>query len=183
SGGRLTIATAGSLGTSTEYTLDGTRYIDPCDSLPLPLPCPDALAEFKTEIGGQQAAAGRGSQVSAVTKSGTNDFHGDLFEFVRNDLFTARSYFATKGSTLKRNQFGGTVGGPIKKNKLFFFAGYQGTTVRQDPADTRAFVPTAAMLAGDFTTFASPACNSGRSLTLRAPFVSNRISPTLFSPA
>ena len=53
---------------------------------------------------------GRGAQVSAVTKSGTNEFHGDLFEFVRNDLFNARNYFATKGSTLKRNQFGGTVG-------------------------------------------------------------------------
>src|SRR5438477_4487302 len=157
--GRLTISSAGSLGTATEYTLDGIRHVDPYDGVPLPLPFPDALAEFKTEIGGQSAQQGRGSQVSAVTKSGTNAFHGDLFEFVRNDLFNARSYFATKSSTLKRHQFGGTVGGPIKKNKLFFFAGYQGTTVRQDPADTRAFVPTAAMLAGDFTTFASPACN------------------------
>src|SRR5207244_10041546 len=137
SGGRLTIATAGSLGTSTEYALDGARYIDPCDSLPLPLPCPDALAEFKTEIGGQQAAAGRGSQVSAVTKSGTNDFHGDLFEFVRNDLFNARNYFATKGSTLKRNQYGGTAGGPILKNRLFFFGGFQGTKIRTDPNDIR----------------------------------------------
>ena len=84
------------------------------------------------------AQQGRGSQVSAVTKSGTNEFHGNLFEFVRNDLFNARNYFATKGSTLKRNQFGGTVGGPIIRNKLFFFGGYQGTTLRQDPSDMRA---------------------------------------------
>src|SRR5204862_674464 len=123
----------------------------------LPLPFPDALSEFKTEIGGQSASQGRGSQVSAVTKSGTNQFHGDLFEFVRNDLFNARQYFAVKNSTLKRNQFGGTFGGPILKNKLFFFGGFQGTTIRQDPANAFSFVPTPAMLAGDFSTFASPA--------------------------
>src|SRR5437667_4509822 len=111
---------------------------------------------FKTEIGGQQASAGRGSQVSAVTKSGTNNIHGDLFEFVRNDLFNARNYFATKQSTLKRNQFGGTVGGPVIKNKLFFFAGYQDTINRQDPADTISFIPTPAMMAGDWTAFVSP---------------------------
>src|SRR6266581_3270978 len=131
--GRLLISSAGSLGTSTEYTLDGIRHVDVWDGFPMPLPFPDALAEFKTEIGGLGASQGRGSQVSSVTKSGTNQFHGDLFEFVRNDLFNARSYFAIKGSTLKRNQFGGVVGGPVIKNKLFFFAGYQGTTLRQDP--------------------------------------------------
>src|SRR5262245_34563623 len=180
--GRLTISTAGGLGTSTEYALDGARYIDPFDSLPLPLPFPDALAEFKTEIGGQQASAGRGSQVSAVTKSGTNNLHGDLFEFVRNDLFNARNYFATKGSTLKRNQYGGTLGGPMIKNKVFFFGGFQGTKIRQDPADIRSFVPTAAMLAGDFTAFASAACNARGAITLRSPFINNRIDPALFSP-
>src|SRR5205823_12838167 len=124
-GTTLAIATAGSIGTGTDYTLDGIRHIDPYDSLALPLPFPDALAEFKTEIGGQSAQQARGSQVSAVTKSGTNAFHGDLFEFVRNDLFNATTYFAVKGSTLKRNQFGGTIGGPILRDKLFFFGGYQ----------------------------------------------------------
>src|SRR5436190_3630306 len=109
--GRLTISTAGAMGTSIDYTLDGARHIDPYDGLGLALPFPDALAEFKTELGGQQASAGKGSLVSAVTKSGTNQIHGDAFEFVRNDLFNARQYFALKASTLKRNQFGGTVGG------------------------------------------------------------------------
>src|SRR5882672_912722 len=179
---RIAISAAGALGTATEYTLDGIRHVDPYDGVPLPLPFPDALAEFKTEIAGMAASQGRGSQVSAVTKSGTNDFHGDLFEFVRNDLFNARSYFATKGSTLKRNQFGGTIGGPVIKNKLFFFGGFQGTKLRQDPADTRQFVPTASMLAGDFTAFSAPACNAGRQITLRAPFVNNRVDPASFSP-
>src|SRR5204863_3732929 len=76
----------------------------------------------------------------------------------------------------------GMIGGPVIKNKLFFFGGYQGTTLRRDPADVRQFVPTAAMLAGDFTAFTSPACNAGRQITLRAPFVNNRIDPAMFSP-
>ena len=177
---RLSISSAGSLGTATEYLLDGIRHVDPYDGVPYPLPFPDALAEFKTDLGGSGGAQGRSSQVSAVTKSGTNNFHGDLFEFVRNDLFNARSYFAIKGSTLKRNQFGGTIGGPILKNKLFFFGGYQGTTLRQDPANTQQWVPTAAMLAGDFTAFSSPACNAGRQIALKAPYVNNRIDPASF---
>src|SRR5437867_8112533 len=180
--GRLLLSSAGARGTAGEMTLDGISHISPYDAYPLPLPFPDALSEFKTEIGGMSAQQARGSQASAVTKSGTNEFHGDLFEFVRNDLFNATSYFATKSSTLKRHQFGGTAGGPIVKNRLFFFGGYQGTTLRQDPQDTRQFVPTAAMLAGDFTAFAAPVCNAGRPITLRAPFVNNRVDPSLFSP-
>src|SRR5438093_274911 len=190
-GTRLAIATAGSIGTGTDYTLDGIRHIDPYDSLALPLPFPDALAEFKTEIGGQSASQARGSQVSAVTKSGTNSLHGDLFEFVRNDLFNATTYFAAVDpvtgkkvhSTLKRNQFGGTLGGAIVKNRLFFFGGYQGTTIRQDPQNLKQYLPTPAMLAGDWTAFASPACNAGRQINLAAPFVANRIDPSQFSRA
>jgi hypothetical protein len=180
--GRLLISTAGALGTSMETTLDGIRHVDTYDGYPMLLPFPDALAEFKTEIGGTSAQQWKQAQASAVTKSGTNQFNGDLFEFVRNDLFNARNYFATKGSSLKRNQFGGTIGGPIIKNRLFFFAGYQGTTLRQDPSDIRQFVPTAAMLAGDFTAFTAPACNAGRQLALKAPFANNRVDPALFSP-
>src|SRR5437867_9554836 len=188
--GRLTISSAGALGTATEYTLDGIRHVDPYDGVPLTLPFPDALAEFKTEIGGMSAQQARSSQVSAVTKSGTNAFHGDLFEFVRNDLFNATTYFAAvdpttgekKHSTLKRNQFGGTIGGPLLKNKLFFFGGYQGTTLRQDAKNLRSFVPTAAMLAGDFTAFASAACNTKGAVTLKAPFQNNKIDPRLFDP-
>ena len=70
---------------------------------------------------------------------------------------------------MKRNQYGATFGGPIKNDKLFFFGGYQGTNTRVIPTDTRAFVPTAAMLAGDFTAFTSPACNDGKQITLTGP--------------
>ncbi len=181
--GRLLISSAGALGPATDYTLDGIRHVDAWDGQGMPLPFPDALAEFKTESTGLNAQQSRSTAVSAVTKSGTNAFHGDLFEFVRNDLFNARNYFATTHSTLKRNQFGGTIGGPIQKNRLFFFAGYQDTILRQDPNDVRQFVPTAAMMAGDFTAFTSAACNARGQVTLRAPFANNRIDPSLFSPA
>ena len=109
-----------------------------------------------------------GASVNSVTKSGTNQFHGNLFEFVRNDLFNARSYYSETRSTLKRNQFGGTLGGPIVSNRIFFFGGYQGTTLRQDPADSLSYVPTAQMLAGDFTVAASAQCRAAGAITLRA---------------
>ena len=187
---RIAISAAGSLGFGTSYQLDGIRHIDSYDGQSMPLPFPDALQEFKVETSGLSAQNARGSSVGAVTKSGTNDIHGDLFEFVRNDLFNATSYFAAVGpdgkkvrSTLKRNQFGGTVGGPIVKNKLFYFGGYQGTILRQDPRDTRSFIPTPAMLAGDFTAITSTGCNAGRQINLAAPFVNNRIDPATFSKA
>src|SRR6266850_897199 len=78
---------------------------------------------------------------------------------------------------LNRNQFGGTLGGPLVRNKLFFFGGYQATTTHQQPAANIAWVPTAQMLAGDFTAFASPACNGGRQVALRGGFENNRIDP------
>ncbi len=183
--GSVQTSVAGGLNTGTVYLLDGAMHNDPFTNLNLPLPFPDALEEFKVETSALSASHGMysGATVNVVTKSGTNQFHGDLFEFVRNDLFNARNFFAVKNSTLKRNQFGGVIGGPILSNKLFFFAGYQETTVRQDPNNAIAYVPSAAMLAGDFTAFTSPQCSSGGQITLRAPFVNNRIDPARFSKA
>jgi carboxypeptidase family protein len=180
---RGNVSVAGGLNTGLNYTLDGASHNNPFDNGYLSMPFPDALQEFKVETGatGAQNGVKSSGSVSLVTKSGTNEFHGNLFEFVRNGKFNARNAFATKRDTIKRNQYGGTLGGPIMKSKLFFFGGYQGTRIRQDPSDLISFVPTAAMLAGDFTTFASPACNSGRQITLRAPFVNNRVDPAAFS--
>src|SRR5499426_563781 len=128
--GQQNIRVAGGLSGSVRYSLDGALHTNPYDNLSLPLPFPDALQEFKVETSALNASQGgsSGAQASAVTKSGTNEFHGDLFEFVRNDLFNATPYFGVidstgnkKHSTLKRNQFGGILGGPIVKNKVFFF--------------------------------------------------------------
>jgi hypothetical protein len=122
-----------------------------------------------------------GAVINLVTKAGANQIHGDLFEFLRNRDFNARNASALARDSLKRNQFGGVIGGPVRKNKLFFFAGYQGTWSKSDPPEIINFVPTQAMLNGDFTSLASPACN-GRQITLGAPFVNNQILPSLLSP-
>ena len=183
------IAVAGSAGYGVDYTLDGANHVSYVTGSTMVMPFPDATQEFKVETSGVTAQRGNSTAVAVVTKSGTNELHGSLFEFLRNDLFNATNFFAAvdpqtgkkKQSTLKRNQFGGTVGGPIVRNQLFFFGGYQGTTRRQDPLDRRAFIPTAAMLAGDWTAVTSPACNNGQQITLRAPFVNNRVDPALYS--
>jgi hypothetical protein len=184
--GGVQISIGGGLGYGVSYSLDGSMHGNPNDGSQMPLPFPDALEEFRVDASGSPASGGRlksSGAVNAVTKSGTNELHGDGFYFVRNYLFNARNAFAAQRDSLKRNQYGGTLGGPILQNKLFFFGGYQGTLTRSDPGNLTAYVPTAAVLAGDFTGFASAACNAGRPVTLRAPFVNNRIDPATFSQA
>jgi hypothetical protein len=191
-GGRA-IAVAGGQSFGVAYMLDGATHNNPYDNLNLPLPFPDALQEFKLETSSTTASNGvhSSASVNAVTKSGTNTFHGDLFEFVRNHRFNATNRFnlpdpktgKRKSDGLSRNQFGGTFGGPVRTDRLFFFGAYQGTRLRETPADLIAFVPTAAMLSGDFTEYyASPLCVRPPQ-PLRAPFVDNRIDPSRFSPA
>src|SRR5438128_3857852 len=190
--GGVRISVAGGLPTGVGYSLDGATHNNPQENVNLPLPFPDALQEFRVATSGLTAQNGvhSAAAVNAVTKSGTNQFSGNAFEFLRDHRFNAKSPFAAIGPDgkrlddgLKRNQFGGTLGGPILKDKLFFFGAYQATVIRQRPVENIQFVPTASMLAGDFTDFASPACNGGRQVTLRGPFVNNRVSPSAFSPA
>jgi Carboxypeptidase regulatory-like domain len=190
--GGVNISVAGGLNFGVAYTLDGSMHNDVNNNANLPMPFPDALQEFSVATGGLSAQNGMhsGASVNAVTKSGTNSLHGNAFEFVRDKRFNATDPFAAidpatgerKNEGLVRNQFGGTVGGPVIRDRLFFFGGYQGTTVTRTPAANITYIPTAAMLAGDFTTFASAACQ-GRDVALRGGFVNNRISPNAFSPA
>jgi hypothetical protein len=108
-------------------------FDDAPDKAGVPVPSPDALMEFKVQTGLYDAEMGRqgGAVINVVTKSGTNKFHGTLYEFLRNDDLNANEFFRNSTGqprgTLKQNQFGGTIGGPIKKDKLFFFFSYQGT--------------------------------------------------------
>ena len=185
----VVVSVAGGNGDTTAYLLDGVMWQDPYNSLSLPLPFPDALQEFKVETSAAPSQYGfhAGATVNAVTKSGTNEYHGDLFEFVRNGDLNARDFFAAVRDTLKRNQFGGVIGGPVLprfKNKLFFFGGFQRTSLRSDGTQNTAFIPTPAAVTGDFTALASAACNNGVPKTLSSSlgFVSNKISPALLNP-
>jgi len=180
----VNISVAGGMHNGLTYLLDGASHNDPINGLNLPLPFPDALQEFKLETSSLTAQYGQHSAgaVNAVTKSGTNGFHGDLFEFFRNGNLNALNFFAKVPDQLKRNQFGGTIGGRIIRDKLFFFGSYQGTRMIGTVAPQFAFLPTQQMLNGDWTAIASAACNGGRPLTLKAPFTNNQISPSAFSP-
>src|SRR5438445_7433001 len=119
------------------------------------LPPPDAIQEFRTEENSMSAEFGRGgAAVNVVVKSGTNQLHGGLFEFIRNDVLDARNYFASPPPSpkpgFKRNQFGFFLGGPIKKDKTFIFGDYQGSRLRESQPFLST-VPTAAERSGDFT--------------------------------
>src|SRR5438094_2042327 len=167
----------GGANSAMTYVMDGGTHNDPINNLGLPLPFPDALQEFKVETSALPAQYGQhgSGAVNVVTKSGTNELHGNAFEFVRNGVFNARDFFAPVRDSLKRNQFGGTLGGPIVRNKLFFFGGGQFTIQRSAPVTGTNYIPTPAMLAGDFTKITSPGCNGGRQINLKTPFVNNQI--------
>jgi hypothetical protein len=132
--GAVTYSTNGTRQDSISYQLDGGNYVDEYTNVNQPFPFPDALQEFSVQTSNYSAEYGEnaGGVVNVITKSGTNSFHGDAFEFVRNPIFNAQNFFATPTTPdrIKRNQYGGTVGGPIIHDKTFFFAGYQRTAFR-----------------------------------------------------
>ena len=190
------ISVAGGSVYGVHYSLAGANHMNYTTTSGHAMPFPDVLQEFTVRTSGLTAKDARAASVGAVTKSGTNEFHGNLFEFVRNDLTNAREYYAPTNSTLKRNQFGGTIGGPILRDKLFFFAGAQFTTLRSDPESEVAILPTAAMLAGDFSAFVDD-CGNRRPSDIRSSAAfpggvdftnlpssrNTQLDPALFSPA
>ena len=143
---------------SVTYLLDGGLNNNLLDNGSVADPNPDAVAEFRVLENNYGAEYGRsaGGIVSVVTKSGTNRFHGTGYDYLRNNFFDANSFFNNQQSlpvpVLKRNQFGGTIGGPIKKDKLFFFFSYEGQRQSQfdtSPGKVNAFTP--AEVNGDFS--------------------------------
>jgi len=171
----VSISVQGGEGNGVNYLLDGADHNDPFSNVNLPFPLPDALQEFSVQMNGLSARYGVNSGATAnfVTKSGSNALHGDLFEFVRNGQFNARLFGAPSEDTLRRNQFGGTAGGAIKKDKLFYFGAYQGTRLRTAPGTTTSNVPTAQAMNGDFSTLDAAISAGGcqkSAITLKDPF-------------
>jgi len=147
------ISIGGGQGNATDYRLDGGDNNDYMTNVNMPFPFPDAVAEFSVETAalGAQSGLHPGGLVNVVTRSGSNQYHGSAFEFIRNNYIDATNFFSTKKDTLHQNQFGGTFGGKIVRDKLFGFAGYQRWVNAQTQSNTVSYVPTAANLTGDFS--------------------------------
>ncbi len=193
---------AGSSANGVSFLLDGGDNNDAFSNVNLPIPFPDVVAEFNVQTSSLPAQYGLhpGGVVNIVTKSGSNSFHGSAFDFLRNGDLNGRP----KGvgcptctinsqpvrDSLKRNQFGGTFGGRIIKDKLFVFGGYQGTRQRSDPAQNTAYVATAAALNGDFSVLDGAKANGGCLSTAKTlkdpsgtPYPNNQIPKSSFDPA
>jgi hypothetical protein len=170
----VTIAANGTFVGQTNYMLDGGNNVDEYTNVNEPFPMPDALQEFSVETSNYNAQYGQnaGGVVNIITKHGTNQYHGDLFEFVRNRAFNAANYFTWKAAIdakvvdpLHRNQFGGTVGGPLqiphlyKSDKSFGFFGYQRTINRESATTSSSILPTIAQ-AGANSSGAGPGTNN-----------------------
>ena len=143
---------SGSQTSSNNWTLDGGRIIDTYNGNNVAMVNLDAIAEVRIERNAYSAEYGRdsGGQVNVITKSGTNDIHGTLFEFFRNDKLDSRNFFAAIRPETRYNNFGGTVGGPIIKDKLFFFLSNEYRRIEEDSGTRSTTVPTAAQLSGNF---------------------------------
>ena len=155
----LVFSVNGARPNQSAYTLDGGLNMDMYNNLPAAFPNPDTLQEFSILQNSYSGVYGRnaGAVVNMITKSGTNSFHGTLYEFLRNNDMDSRNFFATKVDPLHRNQFGGTVGGPVRlphyngKDRTFFFVSTEATRQILGSTSSSTIVPTALERMGDFS--------------------------------
>jgi hypothetical protein len=189
-GGQDSFAANGARGTLNNFLLDGIDNNSNDDGGVVLRTNVDAIEEFKVQTNGYSAEFGRsgGAVINAVIKSGTNSLHGDAFEFFRNSALDAKGYFespASKKASFKQNQFGGTLGGPIVRDRLFWFGDYQGTSIRT-PMTFISTVPTVAQRTGDFSdpglgTIYDPTAYNAATAT-RMPFPGNVIPANRIDP-
>ena len=144
---------AGGRAFNNNFLLDDARYNSVQYNEGNPLPPPDMVDQFIVITNSYDAEKGMASAatIQVVTKSGTNDLHGSLFEFHRDNALTARNFFSPISPFLIQNQYGGSVGGPIRHNKTFFFGSYQGTRIRQAQFSNSAYPATADEKNGNFS--------------------------------
>jgi hypothetical protein len=149
------------------FTFNGGIFVHPSRNTGMNYPPPDALHEFSIQTQSFSAEYGRnaGSQVNVVSKSGTNEIHGSAWEFVRNNHFNARNFFASRVPTKIQNQFGFAAGGPIRRDKIFVFGSYQGLRDRAEAVGVSSDVPSPAQRAGDFTALSRTLVNPVDTLT------------------
>ena len=161
SGRQLNTTVNGSQSGSTEFQLDGAPigqgYMLAGDFRDLPFP-PDAVGEFRVMTLNPPAEFGQtGLGITSFSlKSGTNQFHGSIYEYLRNDALDARGFFAPTTPVNKQNEFGATVGGPIRRDKTFFFGWYHGFRLAKQVSNSLDTLPTAAMKQGDFSNILGP---------------------------
>jgi hypothetical protein len=151
--GQKEISINGSRNNNVRYTMDGGENMDNLFNVNLPFPFPDALEEFSVETSNMGLEQGNSSAgaINVVTKSGTNSVHGDAFWFVRNTALNASNFFSRRQDQLKRNQTGFTLGGPILKNRLFAFGGFQQLWIRSASGASRSETLSAAERSGNFS--------------------------------
>ena len=174
------------------FTLNGGFFNNPSRNTGMNYPPPDAVQEVRILTHNFAAEYGRnpGSQVNVVSRTGSNEFHGSAWDFLRNDALNARNFFSSRVPDLKQNQFGAAAGAPIIKDRVFIFGTYQGLRDRREAQTVQAFVPSAAQRAGDFTASAVTLTNAVDPLTNR-PFTDaagnpcvagNRVATGCISP-
>jgi hypothetical protein len=172
---------------SNNFLIDGANNFNGVDGGFVLKPPVDAITEFKilTHNANSEFGNSLGSTTNIITRSGTNRFHGALWEFLRNDAFDATNYFAPTTEPLKQNQFGGTIGGPIRKDKTFFFGYYEGFRNRQGETDSST-VPSLAQRQGDFSAlctagFSGGFCNDQNqqlfNVFFKQPYPNNQLPP------
>jgi hypothetical protein len=142
---------------SNDYLVNGGYSSDQMVNSPSIQPSPDSISEFRILSHNYDADSGRnsGSVLNVITRSGNNALHGSMFEFLRNNVFNSKGYFDGTTPDFKQNDFGATVGGPLRRDKTFFFASYEGQRVRQGITSDAVTVPTAAERSGDFSSGAA----------------------------
>jgi carboxypeptidase family protein/TonB-dependent receptor-like protein len=147
------VSVNGGRGRANNFSVNGGDANDQFANLPTIQPTPDAIDEFRVISNTFDAEYGRnsGAVVNVITKSGTNQWHGDIYEYFRNTVLNAQGFFNTVKPQENQNQFGGTFGGPIIKDRTFFFVSYEGRRVRQGISGQTVIVPTPAETTGDFS--------------------------------
>jgi Carboxypeptidase regulatory-like domain/TonB-dependent Receptor Plug Domain len=147
------VSVNGGRGRANNFSVNGGDANDQFANLPAVQPTPDSIEEFRVLTNTFDAEYGRnsGAVVNVVTKSGTNSLHGNVYEFFRNDALNSKGYFDSEKPAFHQNQFGGTLGGPIKKDRTFFFTSYEGRRIRQGISSDSVSVPSDAERGGDFS--------------------------------